>query len=75
MREMMFHKMTYGQLAVAAAFGPLVPFMMGFGRHPIDVLHGWGRLWLVVGAGVTVFAAVQAFRKWRFEIDRPNDII
>ena len=74
-REMMFHKMTYGQLAGAAAFGPLVPVMMAFGRHPIDVFHGWGRLWLVLGAALTLFAAVQAFRKWRFEIDHPSGVI
>jgi hypothetical protein len=75
MREMMFHKMTYAQLAGAAAFGPLVPVMMAFGRHPIDVFHGWGRLWLVLGAALTLFAAVQAFRKWRFEIDHPSGMI
>lgn len=75
MREIMFHKLTYGQLAGAAAFGPFVPLMMAFGRHPVDVLHGWGRLWLALGAALTVLAAVQALRKWRFEIEHPNDII
>jgi hypothetical protein len=49
--------------------------MLAFGRNPIDIFHGWGRLCFVFGAAIILLAAVQAFRKWRFELDHPNDII
>lgn len=31
-----------------------------------DILHGWGRLWLVGAVCMTILAVVQAFRKWRY---------
>jgi hypothetical protein len=75
MKAIFFKKTSYGQLAGAAAFGPIVPLMMGFGRNPVDVFHGWGRLWWVLGGALVLFAAIQALRKWRFESEHPNDAI
>jgi uncharacterized membrane protein YfcA len=75
MRAIFFRKISYGQLAGVAGFGVIFPFMLAFGRSPIDVFHGWGRLWFVLSAAFVLLAAVQAFRKWRFELDHPNDVI
>lgn len=63
-RRIRFGRITYGQLASAAFGGAMVP-LIGSARQ--DVFSGWNRLWLVFGAGLILFAAVQAFRKWRFE--------
>jgi tetratricopeptide (TPR) repeat protein len=41
-----------------------IPFI---GNSRQDVFSGWNRLWLVFGGGLVLLAAVQAFRKWRFE--------
>jgi tetratricopeptide (TPR) repeat protein len=67
-RQLTFQRMTYGNLAAAAGGGLAVP-LIASGRH--DLLSGWGRLWLVFGAALILFAGVQAFRKWRFEQDNP----
>lgn len=75
MRAVFFRKTSYGTLVGAGAFGAILPFMMALGRNPVDVLHGWGRLWLAFGAALMLLAAVQAFRKWRFESGRPNDAV
>jgi tetratricopeptide (TPR) repeat protein len=63
-RRLRFQRMTYGQLAGAAFGGLAIPFI-GISRH--DVFSGWNRLWLVFGGAIILLAAVQAFRKWRFE--------
>lgn len=63
-RRMRFRRVTYGQLASAAFGGVLIPFM---GSSRQDVFSGWNRLWLLFGGVLVLFAAVQAFRKWRFE--------
>jgi hypothetical protein len=75
MKAIFFKKTSYGQLAGAAAFGLIVPLMMGFGKSPVDVFHGWGRLWWILGGALALFVAIQAFRKWRFESEPPNDAI
>ena len=67
-RRLRFQRITYGQLAGAAFAGAAMPFIAG-GRH--DIFSGWNRLWLIVGGGLALFAAVQAFRKWRVEQDDP----
>lgn len=59
-----FKRVTYRGLAVAGFAGALVPF---YGSAHQDIFLGWNRLWLGFGGGLTLFAAVQAFRKWRFE--------
>jgi tetratricopeptide (TPR) repeat protein len=63
-RRMRFRRVTYGQLASAAFGGVMIPFI---GSSRQDVFSGWNRLWLVFGGALVLFAAVQAFRKWRFE--------
>ncbi len=65
-RRLMLSKITYGQLgfAVLAAFA-----LLWNASTKGDVLHGWGILWVVFAAALVVIAAIQAFRKWRF--DRP----
>jgi hypothetical protein len=63
-RRSRFERMTYGQLAGAAFGGLMIPFI---GSSRQDVFAGWNRLWLVFGGGLVLFAALQAFRKWRFE--------
>jgi tetratricopeptide (TPR) repeat protein len=63
-RELRFRRQTYGQLATAALGGLAIPFI---GSAHQDVFSGWGRLWLVFGVGLVTLAAVQAFRKWRFD--------
>lgn len=63
-RRLRFQRMTYGQLAGAAAGGLVIPFV---GSRHQDVFSGWNRLWLIFGGAIVLLAAVQAFRKWRFE--------
>ena len=63
-RRLRFQRMTYGQLASAAFGGLVIPFI---GSAHQDVFSGWNRLWLVFGGALMLFAAVQAFRKWRFD--------
>lgn len=62
--HLQFQRMTYGQLAIAALGGLAIPFI---GATHQDLFSGWNRLWLVFGSGLILLAAVQAFRKWRFE--------
>lgn len=61
-RKLMFAKMTYRQLGVAA-IGAV--FMVLEVSAKNDVLHGWGRLWLVLAGGLIAVAGLQALRKWR----------
>jgi tetratricopeptide (TPR) repeat protein len=42
----------------------MIPFI---GSSRQNVFSGWNRLWLVFGGALVLLAAVQAFRKWRFE--------
>jgi hypothetical protein len=67
MRAIFFKKISYGQLAGAAALGAVLPFMQ---RSGTDVFHGWARLWLVFGGLFVLLAGVQGVRKWRFERKR-----
>lgn len=63
-RRIRFRRITYGQLASAAFGGVMIPFI---GSSRQNVFLGWNRLWLVFGGALVLLAAVQAFRKWRFE--------
>jgi hypothetical protein len=65
-RRLTFGRISYGKLAAVAAGGIVLPF---FGSNRHDVFSGWNRLWLVLGAALVLLAAVQAFRKWRFEAE------
>jgi hypothetical protein len=62
--RLQFQRVTYGQLAIAAFAGLILPFIES--SHG-NVLSGWNRIWLVVGGALVLLAAVQACRKWRFE--------
>jgi tetratricopeptide (TPR) repeat protein len=63
-RRLRFQRLTYGQLASAGVGGLVIP-LIGSSRQ--DVFSGWNRLWLIFGGGIVLAAAVQAFRKWRFD--------
>ena len=65
-RRLRFQRLTYRQLVGAAFAGLVIPFL---GASPHDLFSGWNRLWLAFGAVITLVAAVQAFRKWRFKQD------
>ena len=62
-RALGFSKISYGNLALAALMGVGLIWKMS---AETDVLHGWGVVWLAIGAGLVVLAGVQAIRKWRF---------
>ena len=66
-RQVMYARMTYGQLAIAAASGPLLVWKVSAKN---DVLHGWGVLWLAFAGLLILGAVVQAVRKWLFERKR-----
>ena len=71
-QRLRFGKMSYAQLGIAALAGLAMPFLAG--GH--DLFTGWNRLWLVFGAALALFVAVQAFRKWRFDQeDRLSNLI
>jgi hypothetical protein len=61
---LLFAKMTYGQLGVAA-IGAVFMVLRISAKN--DVLHGWGRLWLVAGGILVALAGVQAVLKWKYE--------
>ena len=63
-RQRMFAKLTYGQLAIAAASAPLLIWKISAKN---DVWHGWGILWLVFAALIVAMAGAQAVRKWLYE--------
>lgn len=69
-RALAFSKITYGQLSLAALMGLGLIWKMS---TKIDVFHGWGVVWLAVGAAVVVLAGVQAIRKWRFNQQRESE--
>jgi hypothetical protein len=69
-RALAFSKITYGQLALAAAMGAGLAWRMSL---ETDILHGWGLVWPIFGGGLIALAGVQAVRKFRFNLSRPND--
>lgn len=64
MRRMFFERLTWSRLGGLAVVAAVIP--LNAARHA-DILHGWGRLWLVASAALWVLLAVQAFRKWRYD--------
>ena len=68
-KRLRFARMKYNQLAAAAFGGAVLPFL---GSAHEGVFSGWNKLWLVLGGGLIVLAAVQTFRKWRFEHEDLN---
>lgn len=63
-RKRTLQKMTYRQLAVAPVAAVALLFKISVDH---DINSGWNRLWLVFAGLVAAAAAVQAFRKWRFD--------
>ena len=64
-QRLKFQRVSYSQLGIAAMAALAFPFI-GSSQHE-DIFFGWNRLWLVSGAALLLFVAVQAFRKWRIE--------
>lgn len=64
---MAFARTNYGALAIGL---PAVLFMLWNASRALDILHGWGRPWIVAGAVLFGLIAVQGFRKWQFEARR-----
>lgn len=61
-RTLAFSKITYGQLMLAALMGGGLVWERS---SKTDVVHGWGVVWLIIGAALIALAGVQAIRKWR----------
>ena len=55
-------KMSWGQLVIAVAS---VGLLIWTRSHEHNLLVGWDRLWLVLGAATALGAAWTAFDKWR----------
>src|SRR5689334_8456091 len=70
MQAIFFRKLSYGQLAGGAATGVII---VATRAAKENLFVGWHRAWLAVGAVLVLLSAVQAFRKWRFESDHPED--
>ena len=64
LRQRLFSRLTYGQLAGGAVVAIGLPWGAS---GDSDVFHGWGMIWLALSAGFLILVIVQAFRKWRFE--------
>lgn len=60
-RQVMFARMTYGELASAAFVGV---FFIWNSLSKDDAFRGWGLAGLIFGGGLMIGAATQAFRKW-----------
>lgn len=63
-RQLIFSKMTYGQLGFAVLAGLALVWKAS---ADTDVFHGWGVLWLIFAGLLIVIAGIQALRKWRYE--------
>lgn len=63
-RRVGLSQISYGQLGFAVLVAFWLPFTQSEKR---DILHGWGRLWLVFASLIIVLVAVQAYRKWQSE--------
>jgi hypothetical protein len=61
-RALALSTITYGQLALAALMGMGLVWKRS---TKVDVFHGLGLVWLVIGGALVLSAGVQAIRKWR----------
>lgn len=67
-QRLKFGKIKYPKLALVAVAGLGLPFLGAARTSGLAPLFaGWNWLWLAGGAAMILLAAVQAFRKWRFE--------
>ncbi len=62
-RALALSKITYGQLALVPLMGGGLVWKMS---NKTDVFHGWGLVWLILGAALIALAGVRAIQKWRF---------
>lgn len=69
-RALAFSKITYGQLSLAALIGIYLVWKKSL---KTDVLQGWGIIWLLMGGGLVLLAAVQVLRKWRFSQQQSSE--
>lgn len=63
--KVMLGRMSYGYLFSIGILGAGALVLNASRRS--DVLHGWGRLWLVFAGAMVIATLVQIFRKWRNE--------
>jgi hypothetical protein len=72
-RAAAFKRMSYGRLTVLWFFGAVTAFMRRDNGGPGGYSWGpGGHGWQILGELLMLVAAVQAFRKWRFERAHPN---
>lgn len=57
-------RITYGELALPFLAGVPVLFWLS---KKVDLLHGWGRLWLALIVLLFILTSIRALQKWRFE--------
>jgi hypothetical protein len=63
-RAASFNRMSYAQLALLAGIGATAPLAH---RH-----NSWHWAYWPIGVCLVAAAAIQAFRKWRFESEHPD---
>lgn len=66
-RRLALSKITYGQLALSVLMAGMLAVNHSPGR---GMPHGWDALWLAAAALMVAVAAMQAFRKWRYDRGR-----
>lgn len=67
--ELTYSKMTFGGIMGGGLIAVLIVVKLSL---KMDVLHGWGRLQLLVGAVIVAVTAFAAFQKWRVDQDRSD---
>jgi hypothetical protein len=72
MRAIFFGKLSYAQLAGAGAFGLFITVSRAIRS---DTSPSGREFWFALGAGLVLLCGIQAFRKWRFEQEHPDDLI
>ena len=66
-RALFFARLEYPKLALGLV---AAPFMVWSASRVTDILHGWGRLWILAAVALILLVLIQAFRKWRYERTR-----
>ena len=68
--ELTYSKVTFGGIVGGGVLAMLIILKLSL---KMDVLHGWGRLQLLVGAVIVATTGVAAFQKWRVDQRRSGD--
>jgi len=63
-KRLFLAKLTYGQIAAGAGMTVLLIFWVALKG---GLLSGWNLAWIIMALVIPILAAVQAFRKWRFD--------